>query len=95
MYETQASLWSAVLGHGNLIYHAAGWLEGGLVASFEKVIIDVEMLQTLRETLSPVETTKEALGLSAIAGVQPGGHFFWRPSYDGTLRNSILRTAPE
>jgi len=35
-YETQMSLWGSVLGHGNLIYHAAGWLEGGLAASFEK-----------------------------------------------------------
>ncbi|TJW33391.1 MAG: methyltransferase, partial [Mesorhizobium sp.] len=44
-YETLMALWGAVLGHGNLVYHAAGWQEGGLTASFEKFIIDVEMIQ--------------------------------------------------
>ena len=44
-------LWGAVLGGGNLIYHAAGWLEGGLTASFEKLVIDVEMLQNMMEFL--------------------------------------------
>ncbi len=39
-YETEMSLWGAILGHGNLIYHAAGWQEGGLTASFEKLVLD-------------------------------------------------------
>ena len=76
VYETKMSLWSAVLGHGNLVYHAAGWLEGGLVASFEKVIIDAEVLGAITAVFSPIEINEEALGLSAIAGVEPGGHFF-------------------
>ena len=46
-WETQMALWSAVLGHGSFIYHAAGWMEGGLVASYEKLITDVEMLQNM------------------------------------------------
>ena len=76
VYETQMSMWSAVLGHGNLLYHAAGWLEGGLVASFEKLIIDVEMLQNLISMLSPIRTSEEELGIDAIEAVAPGGHFF-------------------
>ena len=76
VYETQMSLWSAVLGHGNLVYHAAGWLEGGLVASFEKVVIDAEMLGAMAAVFAPIEVNEEALGLSAIASVEPGGHFF-------------------
>jgi len=76
VYETQMSMWSAVLGHGNLLYHAAGWLEGGLVASFEKLIIDVEMLQNLISMLSPIQTSEEELGIDAIKAVAPGGHFF-------------------
>ena len=40
-YETEMSLWGAILGHGNLVYHAAGWQEGGLTASFEKLVLDV------------------------------------------------------
>lgn len=76
VYETQAALWGAVMGHGNIIYHAAGWLEGGLVASFEKVIIDIESLQTMARILQPIEVTEAEIGLTAIDEVGPGGHFF-------------------
>jgi trimethylamine--corrinoid protein Co-methyltransferase len=79
VYETQMSIWSALLGHGNLIYHAAGWLEGGLVASFEKVIIDIEILQHLTCLFSETQVNDGELALDAIKGVAPGGHFFGEP----------------
>ncbi len=78
-YETQMSLWGAVLGHGNLIYHAAGWQEGGLTASFEKFVLDVEMLQAMMEFLKPIIVNESELGFEAIRGVQTGGHFFGEP----------------
>ena len=75
-YETQMSLWGSVLGHGNLIYHAAGWLEGGLVASFEKIITDCEMLQHMSQVLQPIKIDLDEIGLDAMKEVGPGGHFF-------------------
>ncbi|QEX17539.1 methyltransferase [Hypericibacter terrae] len=77
-YESQMSIWSAVMGHANLVYHGAGWMEGGLTASFEKVILDVEMLQMMAETIKPIDIdpTEIAEGLKAIAAVPTGGHFF-------------------
>lgn len=75
-YETGNALWGAVLGGANLVYHAAGWLEGGLTASFEKVVIDAEILQSTAETLLPIAVDNESLGLDAIGDVAPGGHFF-------------------
>ncbi len=75
-YETQMALWGSVLGHGNLIYHSAGWLEGGLVASFEKVITDCEMLQHMSYLLRPLKIDLEEIGLDAMQQVGPGGHFF-------------------
>ncbi|MEM7193914.1 MAG: trimethylamine methyltransferase family protein [Pseudomonadota bacterium] len=75
-YETQMSLWGSVLGHGNLIYHTAGWLEGGLVASFEKIITDVEMLQHMSQFLQPPKIDLGEIGLEAMEEVGPGGHFF-------------------
>ncbi len=75
-YETQMALWGSVMGHGNLIYHTAGWLEGGLVASFEKVITDCEMLQHMAQFLKPLKIDLEEIGLSAMEEVGPGGHFF-------------------
>ena len=75
-YESMMSLWSAVMGHANLVLHAAGWMEGGLVASFEKMVIDAEMLQMMAETLVPLEVNDDTLALDAIREVGPGGHFF-------------------
>ncbi len=76
VYETQMALWGGVMGHGNVIYHAAGWLEGGLVASFEKFILDIEIIQHLVHMLGPIDTSADALGIDAIKSIEPGGHFF-------------------
>jgi trimethylamine---corrinoid protein Co-methyltransferase len=75
-YESQMSIWSSVMGHANLVYHGAGWMEGGLTASFEKIIIDVEMLQMMAETISPIEVNPAEIALSTIRDTPPGGHFF-------------------
>jgi len=75
-YESAMSLWAAVMGHANMVLHAAGWLEGGLVASFEKMVIDADMLGMMAAFLEPLEVTDETLALEAIREVGPGGHFF-------------------
>ena len=75
-YESQVSLWSAVMSHANIVLHGAGWLEGGLVASFEKMVIDADTIQMITEVMEPVEVTNEAIGMAAMADVGPGGHFF-------------------
>ncbi len=75
-YETTMATWGAVMGGGNLIYHAAGWLEGGLTASYEKLILDVEILQNIMEILRPIDFSEDELGFDAIASVPTGGHFF-------------------
>lgn len=76
VYETEMSLWGAVLGHTNLLYHAAGWLEGGLTASFEKLVLDIEMLQHMIEFLKPIVVDEGELAFDAVASVATGGHFF-------------------
>jgi trimethylamine--corrinoid protein Co-methyltransferase len=76
-YEAEMSTWGAVMGHANLVMHAAGWMEGGLVASFEKFIVDIEICQMMAEFLQPLEVDNGAF--EAIAGVGPGGHFFGSP----------------
>jgi trimethylamine--corrinoid protein Co-methyltransferase len=75
-YESEMSIWGAVMGGVNMMLHGAGWMEGGLVASFEKLVLDVEMLQMMGEFLQPIEVNDDTLALSAIAEVGPGGHFF-------------------
>src|SRR5215475_12837139 len=75
-YEAEMSTWGAVMGHANLVKHGAGWMEGGLVASFEKMILDAEILQMMAEFLRPLEVNDDTLAVDAIAEVGPGGHFF-------------------
>lgn len=75
-YETMANTYGAFLGGANWIMHAAGWQEGGLSASFEKFVIDVEMCQILAEACQPVVVDDDELALGAISEVGPGGHFF-------------------
>ena len=75
-YETQMSLWGCILGGANLVYHAAGWMEGGLQASYEKLVLDVEMLQQTMEFLTPVPCSGPDLAFEAMQRVPSGGHFF-------------------
>jgi len=75
-YESQMSLWSAVTAHVGVLNQGAGWLEGGLVASFEKLLIDAEMLQMMAAWMDGLAVDDETLGLDAIHEVGPGGHFF-------------------
>jgi trimethylamine---corrinoid protein Co-methyltransferase len=75
-YESAMSLWGALLGGCNVLIHGAGWLEGGLAASFEKFIIDIELLQMFGEIFQPLAATDDDIGRSAIDEVPPGGHFF-------------------
>ena len=78
MWETSNSLWSAVQSGTNMVYHAAGWLEGGLIASPEKFVMDCEVLQMIQRYLEPeiCATGPEDIALDAIREVGSNGHFF-------------------
>ncbi len=75
-YETMLNTWAAVLAGCNWIMHAAGWQEGGLVASYEKFVADIDMCQIIAESLRPIMVDDAELALDAITEVGPGGHFF-------------------
>jgi len=76
VYEFLFSAWGSILGGVNMMIHAAGWLEGGLTASMEKFILDIEMLQTFAEIFQPLDASDAEIGFDALAEVDPGGHFF-------------------
>jgi trimethylamine--corrinoid protein Co-methyltransferase len=75
-YESVFSLWAVIQGGGNFIMHAAGWMEGGLTCSYEKFIVDVDLLQMVAELLTPLDVSPAGLGLDAVREVGPGGHYF-------------------
>ena len=90
-YETTMATWGAVMGGGNMVYHAAGWLEGGLTASYEKLILDVEILQNMMEVLRPIDFSEDELGFDAIASVPTGGHFFGAEHTMARYENAFYR----
>jgi trimethylamine--corrinoid protein Co-methyltransferase len=78
MWETSNSLWAAVQSGTHMVYHAAGWLEGGLIASPEKFIMDCEVLQQIQRYMAPeiTATGPDEIALDAIKAVGNAGHFF-------------------
>lgn len=78
VWESSNSLWSAVQARVNVVYHAAGWLEGGLIACPEKFVMDCEILQQMQRYLdtSITATGSGDIAIDAIAEVGPNGHFF-------------------
>ena len=75
-YESVFSLWALVQGGGNFIMHSAGWMEGGLTCSFEKFILDCDLLQMVAEFLTPLDVSPAGLAIDAVRDVGPGGHYF-------------------
>ena len=75
-YESVFSIWGAVMGGVNLMMHGAGWMEGGLHAGFEKLVLDAELLQMVSAFLDPIVVDDSTLAVDAIKEVGPGGHFF-------------------
>ncbi len=78
VWETSNSLWSAVQAGANMVYHAAGWLEGGLIASPEKLVMDCEILQHIQRYMDPMltATTPDDIAFDAVRDVGDKGHFF-------------------
>jgi trimethylamine---corrinoid protein Co-methyltransferase len=75
-YESVFSLWGALMGGVNLLMHGAGWMEGGLHASFEKMVMDADLLGMLESFMEPPVVNDDEIGIDAMVDVGPGGHYF-------------------
>jgi trimethylamine--corrinoid protein Co-methyltransferase len=74
-YESQMVMLPTIMARTNFVLHAAGWLEGGLSAGYEKFVLDCEVLGMLHTWAKGLDLSDEALAFDAIAEVQPGGHY--------------------
>jgi len=74
-YEALMTMLPTFLAGANWVMHSAGWLEGGLVAGFEKFIIDVELVQMLKHEFTPLEIDEASMAFDAHQEVGHGGHF--------------------
>jgi len=89
-WESVFSLWGAVMGGANLVLHGAGWLEGGLRSSFEKMVMDADLLQMVASFLQPLTVDDASLAVDTIAEVGPGGHFFGTQHTQDRYRNAFF-----
>jgi len=91
-YETAHTLNAALLGGVNFCLHACGWLEGGLVASFEKFVIDADQLGILHSIAAGVEMDENGQAMDAIREVGPGGHYLGAAHTHANFKSAFWRS---
>ncbi len=91
-YETANSLNMALLAGVNFMLHSAGWLEGGLVASFEKFVLDADQLGTLHHLAQGVSADDNGQAMDAIREVGPGGHYLGCAHTQANFKSAFWRS---
>ena len=91
-YETANTLNAALLGGVNFMLHSCGWLEGGLVSSYEKFVMDADQLGVLHKLAQGVNVTEDDQAMGAIAEVGPGGHYLGCAHTQANFKTAFWRT---
>jgi trimethylamine--corrinoid protein Co-methyltransferase len=91
-YETANTLNAMLLGGVNFCLHAAGWLEGGLVASFEKFVMDADQLGILHSVAAGIDMSENSQAMGAIAEVGPGGHYLGCEHTQANFKSAFWRS---
>ncbi len=91
-YETANTLNTALLGGVNFMLHSCGWLEGGLVSSFEKFVLDADQLGVLHHMARGVAYDENAQAMDAIREVGPGGHYLGCAHTQANFKDAFWRT---
>ena len=91
-YETANSLNTGLLAGVNFMLHAAGWLEGGLVSSFEKFVMDADQLGILQKLAEGVSVDENAQAMDALREVGPGGHFLGCAHTQANFKSAFWRS---
>jgi trimethylamine--corrinoid protein Co-methyltransferase len=76
----------------NFMLHAAGWLEGGLVSSYEKFVMDADQLGILHRLAAGVDIGENGQGMNAIREVGPGGHYLGCAHTQANFKDAFWRT---
>ncbi|MHA1127708.1 MAG: trimethylamine methyltransferase family protein, partial [Alphaproteobacteria bacterium] len=91
-YETSNTLNAALLGGVNFMLHSCGWLEGGLVSSFEKFVMDADQLGVLHSIAAGVDVSENGQAMGAIEEVQPGGHYLGCEHTQANFKTAFWRS---
>jgi trimethylamine--corrinoid protein Co-methyltransferase len=91
-YESANTLNAALLGGVNFMLHACGWLEGGLVSSYEKFVMDADQLGPLHSIAEGVDFSENGQAMDAIREVGPGGHYLGCAHTRANFKDAFWRT---
>ncbi len=91
-YDSAQTLYPALLGGVNFMLHAAGWLEGGLVSSFEKFMMDVDQLAMMQKFADGIDLSENGQAMDAIREVGPGGHYLGCAHTQANFETAFYRT---
>jgi trimethylamine---corrinoid protein Co-methyltransferase len=91
-YETANTLQAALLGGVNFMLHAAGWLEGGLVSSYEKFVLDADQLGVLHAIAEGIDVSENGQAMDAIREVGPGGHYLGCAHTQANFKTAFWRS---
>ncbi|MGA0301983.1 MAG: trimethylamine methyltransferase family protein [Paracoccaceae bacterium] len=91
-YESANTLQAALMGGVNFMLHSCGWLEGGLVSSFEKFVMDSDQLGILHHIAKGVQIDENAQAMGAIREVGPGGHYLGCDHTQTNFKSAFWRT---
>jgi trimethylamine--corrinoid protein Co-methyltransferase len=89
--ESAGSVFAALHAGANFLMHAAGWVEGGLCTSYEKFVLDCDLMQSALHLIDPIEITSETLALEEVRSVGPGGYFFGTERTISTFETAFYR----
>ncbi|MEM7423196.1 MAG: trimethylamine methyltransferase family protein [Pseudomonadota bacterium] len=91
-FETANTLNAALLGGVNFMLHSCGWLEGGLVSSFEKFVMDVDQLGALHAVAAGIDMSESGQAMDAIREVGPGGHYLGSAHTQAHFKEAFWRS---
>jgi len=91
-YESANTLQAALIGGVNFMLHACGWLEGGLVTSFEKFVLDADQLGVLHALAEGIDLSENGQAMDAIREVGPGGHYLGCAHTQDNFKSAFWRT---
>ena len=91
-YESANTLQAALLGGVNFMLHACGWLEGGLVSSYEKFVLDADQLGVLHALAEGIDLSENGQAMDAMREVGPGGHYLGCAHTQANFKDAFWRT---
>lgn len=91
-YESVMTMIPTVQARVNFVLHAAGWLENGMAAGYEKFVMDCELLGMFHKFLEGLDLSEDALAMESIRSVEPGGHHLGTPHTITRFRTAFFRS---